>query len=37
MSLTLDEKKAVVAEVSGKLTDAQAAMLAEYRGCPLPR
>ncbi|MCR4301406.1 MAG: 50S ribosomal protein L10 [Sulfuricaulis sp.] len=32
MSLTLDEKKAVVAEVSGKLTDAQAAMLAEYRG-----
>lgn len=32
MSLTLEEKKAVVAEVSGKLTDAQAAMLAEYRG-----
>ncbi|MDH3310916.1 MAG: 50S ribosomal protein L10 [Gammaproteobacteria bacterium] len=32
MSLTLDEKKAVVAEVSGKLTGAQAAMLAEYRG-----
>lgn len=32
MSLTLDEKKAVVAEVSGKLTDAQAAVLAEYRG-----
>jgi len=32
MSLTLDEKKAVVAEVSGKLTDALAAMLAEYRG-----
>jgi large subunit ribosomal protein L10 len=32
MSLTLDEKKAVVAEVSGKLKDAQAAMLAEYRG-----
>jgi large subunit ribosomal protein L10 len=32
MSLTLDEKKAVVAEVSQKLTGAQAAMLAEYRG-----
>jgi large subunit ribosomal protein L10 len=32
MSLTLDEKKAVVAEVSGSLTGAQAAMLAEYRG-----
>lgn len=32
MSLTLEEKKAAVAEVSGKLTDAQAAMLAEYRG-----
>ena len=32
MSLTLDEKKAVVAEVSAKLSDAQAAMLAEYRG-----
>lgn len=32
MSLTLDEKKAVVAEVSAKLTGAQAAMLAEYRG-----
>jgi len=32
MSLTLDEKKAVVAEVSEKLTGAQVAMLAEYRG-----
>jgi len=32
MSLTMEEKKAVVAEVSGKLTGAQAAMLAEYRG-----
>ena len=32
MSLTLDEKKAVVAEVSAKLVGAQAAMLAEYRG-----
>ncbi|MBI3778393.1 MAG: 50S ribosomal protein L10 [Gammaproteobacteria bacterium] len=32
MSLTLEEKKAVVAEVSEKLSGAQAAMLAEYRG-----
>jgi len=32
MSLTMEEKKAVVAEVSGKLTGAQATMLAEYRG-----
>lgn len=32
MSLTMEEKKAVVAEVSGKLAGAQAAMLAEYRG-----
>ena len=32
MSLTLDEKKAVVAEVAEKLTGAQVAMLAEYRG-----
>ena len=32
MSLTLDEKKVVVAEVSAKLSGAQAAMLAEYRG-----
>jgi large subunit ribosomal protein L10 len=32
MSLTLDEKKAVVAEVSERLSGAQAAMLAEYRG-----
>lgn len=32
MSLTIDEKKAVVAEVSEKLTGAQVAMLAEYRG-----
>lgn len=32
MSLTLEEKKVVVAEVSAKLTGAQAAMLAEYRG-----
>src|SRR3989344_6112004 len=32
MSLTLDEKKAVVAEVSAKLSGAQGAMLAEGRG-----
>jgi large subunit ribosomal protein L10 len=32
MSLNLEQKKAVVAEVSEKLTDAQAAVLAEYRG-----
>jgi len=32
MSLSLEDKKAVVAEVSGQLKDAQAAMLAEYRG-----
>ncbi len=32
MSLNLDDKKAVVAEVSAKLTQAQAIVLAEYRG-----
>jgi large subunit ribosomal protein L10 len=32
VSLTLEEKKAVVAEVSEKISGAQAAMLAEYRG-----
>ncbi len=32
MSLTLEEKKAVVAEVFEKISGAQAAMLAEYRG-----
>ena len=32
MSLTIEEKKAVVAEVSEKISDAQAAVLAEYRG-----
>jgi large subunit ribosomal protein L10 len=32
MSLSLEDKKAVVAEVSAQLKDAQAAMLAEYRG-----
>jgi large subunit ribosomal protein L10 len=32
MSLSLDDKKAVVAEVSKQLKGAQATMLAEYRG-----
>ncbi len=32
MSMTLEEKKAVVAEVSERIRDAQAAVLAEYRG-----
>ena len=32
MSLSLEDKKAVVAEVSAQLKGAQAAMLAEYRG-----
>ncbi|NOZ11191.1 MAG: 50S ribosomal protein L10 [Gammaproteobacteria bacterium] len=32
MSLTLEEKKAVVAEVAEKVSGAQAAVLAEYRG-----
>ncbi|HEC13777.1 MAG TPA: 50S ribosomal protein L10 [Acidiferrobacteraceae bacterium] len=32
MSLTLEEKKAVVAEVSEKISGAQVAVLAEYRG-----
>ena len=32
MSLNIEEKKAVVAEVAATLADAQAAMLAEYRG-----
>jgi len=32
MSLTFEEKKAVVAEVSAQVADAQAAVLAEYRG-----
>ncbi len=32
MSLSLEDKKAVVAEVSKQLKDAQAAMVAEYRG-----
>lgn len=32
MSLNLEDKKALVAEVSGAVSDAQAAVLAEYRG-----
>ena len=32
MSLNLEQKQAVVAEVSGQLSAAQAAVLAEYRG-----
>ena len=32
MALNLDDKKAVVAEVSEKLTNAQAVVVAEYRG-----
>ena len=32
MSLNIEQKKAVVAEVSAQLVDAQAALLAEYRG-----
>jgi large subunit ribosomal protein L10 len=32
LSLNLEEKKAVVAEVTGQVTEAQAIILAEYRG-----
>ncbi|MHB8348029.1 MAG: 50S ribosomal protein L10 [Acidiferrobacterales bacterium] len=32
MSLSMEQKKAMVAEVSGVLADSQAAILAEYRG-----
>ena len=32
MSLNLEEKKAVVAEISAKVADAQAIIVAEYRG-----
>ena len=32
MSLNLDQKQAVVVEVSKVIADAQAAILAEYRG-----
>ena len=35
MSLNLDEKKEVVAEVAERLTKAQAVVLAEYRGLPV--
>jgi large subunit ribosomal protein L10 len=35
LSLNLDEKKEVVAEVSERLTKAQAVVLAEYRGLPV--
>ena len=35
MSLNLDSKKEVVAEVSARLADAQAIVLAEYRGLPV--
>ena len=32
MSLNLDEKKAIVAEVSAQVAKAQAIIIAEYRG-----
>ena len=35
MSLNLEEKKEVVAEVSQRLTKAQAVVIAEYRGLPV--
>jgi large subunit ribosomal protein L10 len=35
LSLNLDEKKEVVAEVAERLTKAQAVVLAEYRGLPV--
>ena len=35
MSLNLEEKKEVVAEVSAKIATAQAVVLAEYRGLPV--
>ena len=35
MSLNLDSKKEVVAEVSARLANAQAVVLAEYRGLPV--
>jgi large subunit ribosomal protein L10 len=37
LSLNLDEKKEVVAEVSAKLAKAQAVVLAEYRGLPVEK
>ena len=35
MSLNLDSKKEVVAEISARLAKAQAVVLAEYRGLPV--
>ena len=35
MSLNLEEKKEVVAEISARLANAQAVVLAEYRGLPV--
>ncbi len=32
MSLNLEEKKAIIAEVGGQIADAQAVVIAEYRG-----
>ena len=37
MSLNLDSKKEVVAEISARLADAQAVVLAEYRGLPVEK
>ena len=37
MSLNLDEKKEVVAEISARLAKAQAVVLAEYRGLPVEK
>ena len=37
MSLNLDSKKEVVAEIAARLADAQAVVLAEYRGLPVGR
>ena len=37
MSLNLTEKKAVVAEVSAQVAQAQAIVLAEYRGMEIGR
>jgi len=37
LSLNLDSKKEVVAEVSARLADAQAIVLAEYRGLPVEK
>ncbi|HQZ45971.1 MAG TPA: 50S ribosomal protein L10 [Usitatibacteraceae bacterium] len=37
MSLSLDSKKEVVAEISARLANAQAVVLAEYRGLPVEK